>query len=48
MEARKQAAWALGQIESTAALAGLTAAIEDERNPEVRRMLIWAIGEIGN
>ena len=47
-EVRKQAAWALGEIESAAALDGLAAAIENETDPEVRRMLIWAIGEIGN
>ncbi len=47
-EVRKQAAHALGEIESAAALDGLAAAIERETNSEVRRMLIWAIGEIGN
>lgn len=47
-EVRKQAAWALGEIESAAALDGLAAAIENENDPEVRRMLIRAISEIGN
>ena len=47
-EVRKQAARALGEIESAAALEGLTAAIENEKDAEVRQMLIWAIGEIGN
>jgi HEAT repeat protein len=47
-ELRKQAAHALGEIESAEALDGLAAALEKETNAEVKQMMIWAIGEIGN
>jgi HEAT repeat protein len=39
------AAWALGEIESHSALPALQA-VRDDRSPEVRRAVRWAIGNI--
>jgi HEAT repeat protein len=43
---RINAAWALGEIEDPAAIPALTAALRDDRDPEVRRMAAWALGNI--
>ena len=43
---RINAAWALGEIEDPAAIPALTALLRDDRDPEVRRMAAWALGNI--
>jgi HEAT repeat protein len=44
--ARINAAWALGEIEDPAAIPALTAALREDRDPEVRKMVAWALGNI--
>ena len=43
---RINAAWALGEIEDPAAIPALTAALREDRDPEVRKMVAWALGNI--
>lgn len=43
---RVNAAWALGEIEDPAAIPALTAALREDRDPEVRKMVAWALGNI--
>jgi HEAT repeat protein len=42
---RRQAAWALGEIEDDGAVMALLVAMQDE-DVEVRRMAVWALGEL--
>jgi HEAT repeat protein/beta-lactamase regulating signal transducer with metallopeptidase domain len=42
---RRQAAWALGEIEDDGAVTALLVAMQDE-DVEVRRMAVWALGEL--
>ena len=43
---REDAAYALGKIESAAAVPGLTARLARDRDPKVREMIAWALGQI--
>ena len=44
-EVRQRAAWALGEIESSAAVPNLTPLLKDP-DDAVRAMVAWALGEI--
>jgi vesicle coat complex subunit len=43
---RMNAAWGLGEIEDPAAIPALTATLREDRDPEVRRMAAWALGNL--
>ncbi len=45
---RRQAARALGQLRARAATAPLIARLGREKDPEVKRAIAWALGEIGD
>jgi len=45
---RRQAARALGQLRAQAAVAPLIARLGREKDPEVKRAIAWALGEIGD
>jgi HEAT repeat protein len=46
-EVRKNAAWALGEIEDPSAIDALRAAAKDSNN-QVRRAVDYALGELGD
>ena len=43
---RRAAAWALGQLEESAAVDALTGTLGRERDARVREMVVWALGQI--
>ena len=44
--ADQQVAWALGMIESASAAEAIADALERETDDEVRRQLVWALGQV--
>jgi HEAT repeat protein len=45
---RRDAAYALGQLEAGSAVTGLSARLLEDRSEEVREMIAWALGQLGN